>query len=82
MSFVKPAGMAGTFSTLAGVKLIRRWIVQRRGAGPEDVGDQTLMRGLDSQHLCRHRSAEDGIGRENIRRAAVMMGGVADRGLV
>jgi hypothetical protein len=23
--------MAGTFSTLAGVKLIRRWIVQRRG---------------------------------------------------
>jgi hypothetical protein len=31
MSFVKPRGHGWTFSTLASVKLIRRWIVQRRG---------------------------------------------------
>jgi len=30
-----PAGTDGTVSTLAGVKLIRQWIVQRRGQDPK-----------------------------------------------
>ena len=45
MSFVKHRGRGWTFFTLASVKLI--WVDRaEERAGPEDVGDQTLMRGL------------------------------------
>jgi len=64
MSFFSTASTTGTFSTLTSVKLISDGSC-RGEAGPEDVGDQALMRGLDT-----------GIGRLFVRGCPCLRSGV------
>ena len=75
-----PAGTAGTFSTLASVKLIRGGSC-RGEAGPEDVGDQTLMRGLDTAlPFVRPGLSLSGVGRRSCDRPRSKLGSSPCRG--